>query len=178
MTQIALPGRPRRPDSSASLSLTSKLCHPERRSSAAADDRVEGPAVASPLVPSPLPTPCRTSPRNFDAGDKLHEECGVVAIYGHPHAAREAYLASTPCSIAARNPPASPPPTVRISPTSKAWAWFRKSSRTTFSPSSPATWPSATHATPLPATRRCSTRSPFASTPPRASSPSRTTATW
>jgi amidophosphoribosyltransferase len=24
---------------------------------------------------------------------KLHEECGVVAIYGHPHAAREAYLA-------------------------------------------------------------------------------------
>jgi amidophosphoribosyltransferase len=25
--------------------------------------------------------------------DKLHEECGVVAIYGHPHAAREAYLA-------------------------------------------------------------------------------------
>ena len=24
--------------------------------------------------------------------DKLHEECGVVAIYGHPHAAREAYL--------------------------------------------------------------------------------------
>jgi amidophosphoribosyltransferase len=26
-------------------------------------------------------------------GDELHEECGVVAIYGHPHAAREAYLA-------------------------------------------------------------------------------------
>jgi len=25
--------------------------------------------------------------------DKLHEECGVVAIYGHPQAAREAYLA-------------------------------------------------------------------------------------
>jgi amidophosphoribosyltransferase len=25
-------------------------------------------------------------------GDKLHEECGVVAVYGHPHAAREAYL--------------------------------------------------------------------------------------
>ena len=24
--------------------------------------------------------------------DTLHEECGVVAIYGHPHAAREAYL--------------------------------------------------------------------------------------
>ena len=26
------------------------------------------------------------------SGDKLHEEFGVVAIYGHPHAAREAYL--------------------------------------------------------------------------------------
>ncbi len=26
------------------------------------------------------------------AGDKLHEECGVVAIYGHPDAARQAYL--------------------------------------------------------------------------------------
>src|SRR3984957_9259042 len=26
-------------------------------------------------------------------GDKLREECGVVAIYGHPQAAREAYLA-------------------------------------------------------------------------------------
>jgi amidophosphoribosyltransferase len=26
-------------------------------------------------------------------GDELHEECGVVAIHGHPHAAREAYLA-------------------------------------------------------------------------------------
>ncbi|MGD1105512.1 MAG: amidophosphoribosyltransferase [Terracidiphilus sp.] len=31
-----------------------------------------------------------TTPRE---ADKLHEECGVVAIYGHPHAAREAYLA-------------------------------------------------------------------------------------
>jgi len=24
--------------------------------------------------------------------DKLHEECGVVAVYGHPHAARETFL--------------------------------------------------------------------------------------
>src|SRR5580658_6576483 len=31
----------------------------------------------------------RLAPSNTD---KLHEECGVVAIYGHPHAAREAYL--------------------------------------------------------------------------------------
>jgi hypothetical protein len=64
--------------------------------------------------------------------DKLHEECGVVAIYGHPHAAREA-LRSTPCSTAVRNPPASPPLTASISPTSRAWAWFLKFSRTTFS---------------------------------------------
>jgi len=27
------------------------------------------------------------------AGDKLREECGVVAIHGHPDAARQAYLA-------------------------------------------------------------------------------------
>jgi amidophosphoribosyltransferase len=30
--------------------------------------------------------------RTVASTDKLHEECGVVAIYGHPHAAREAYL--------------------------------------------------------------------------------------
>ena len=27
-----------------------------------------------------------------DAADKLHEECGVIAIHGHPDAARQAYL--------------------------------------------------------------------------------------
>ena len=31
--------------------------------------------------------------KSFPASDKLHEECGVVAIHGHPHAARQAYLA-------------------------------------------------------------------------------------
>ena len=36
-----------------------------------------------------IPDPCSL----FPASDKLHEECGVVAIYGHPDAAREAYLA-------------------------------------------------------------------------------------
>jgi amidophosphoribosyltransferase len=30
--------------------------------------------------------------RRARSTDKLHEECGVVAIYGHPHAARETYL--------------------------------------------------------------------------------------
>ncbi len=45
---------------------------------------------ASSLVPSPL---VPTSLRKVADGDTLHEECGVVAIHGHPHAAREAYLA-------------------------------------------------------------------------------------
>ena len=36
----------------------------------------------------PLISPCHP----VASGDELHEECGVVAIYGHPHAAREAYL--------------------------------------------------------------------------------------
>ncbi len=34
----------------------------------------------------------RFAVRTVPEADKLHEECGVVAIYGHPHAAREAYL--------------------------------------------------------------------------------------
>jgi amidophosphoribosyltransferase len=33
------------------------------------------------------------STKPFPESDKLHEECGVVAIHGHPHAARQAYLA-------------------------------------------------------------------------------------
>ena len=74
-------------DNSADFRANAKICHPERRSSAAADDRVEGPAVAFPLITDHCPlTPLREA-------DKLREECGVVAIYGHPHAAREAYLA-------------------------------------------------------------------------------------
>jgi len=42
---------------------------------------------------NPIPRPCSLIPGAVAAGDKLHEECGVVAIYGHPNAAREAYLA-------------------------------------------------------------------------------------
>lgn len=36
---------------------------------------------------------CSRAPALAAGDDKLHEECGVVAIYGHPDAAREAYLA-------------------------------------------------------------------------------------
>jgi amidophosphoribosyltransferase len=45
---------------------------------------------AANLVPSPLAS---QSLQFIADGDELHEECGVVAIYGHPQAAREAYLA-------------------------------------------------------------------------------------
>ena len=41
--------------------------------------------VPSPLVPQSL--------RSIADDDALHEECGVVAIHGHPDAARQAYLA-------------------------------------------------------------------------------------
>jgi amidophosphoribosyltransferase len=40
-----------------------------------------------------IPDPCSLFPGAVAVGDKLKEECGVVAIYGHPNAAREAYLA-------------------------------------------------------------------------------------
>jgi amidophosphoribosyltransferase len=66
-------------DLSASLRVPSSNCHPERSASAQPRCVVEGPAFGFPL----------TTARE---ADKLREECGVVAIYGHPHAAREAYL--------------------------------------------------------------------------------------
>ena len=44
---------------------------------------------AGSAAPSLIPVPCSL----FPAFDKLHEECGVVAIHGHPDAARQAYLA-------------------------------------------------------------------------------------
>jgi amidophosphoribosyltransferase len=98
MTQLLYQGVEGKPDAA------STICHPERgrhdrgpqrwvaRRAAVAGvrgDRVEGPAVASVLVPSPLVP----QSLQFGAlGDELHEECGVVAIYGHPDAARETYL--------------------------------------------------------------------------------------
>jgi amidophosphoribosyltransferase len=40
-----------------------------------------------------VPGPCSLVPGVAGSdGDSLHEECGVVAIYGHPHAARETHL--------------------------------------------------------------------------------------
>ena len=69
------------------------LCYPTHRAMKLRDGwgtrRVEGSGVASTCSLAP------SLPRSLQfaaSGDKLHEECGVVAIYGHPHAAREAYL--------------------------------------------------------------------------------------
>ncbi|MGC9158961.1 MAG: amidophosphoribosyltransferase [Terracidiphilus sp.] len=39
------------------------------------------------------PAPVTMGGSRFKTADKLREECGVVAIYGHPEAARQAYLA-------------------------------------------------------------------------------------
>jgi|HubBroStandDraft_1064217.scaffolds.fasta_scaffold40955_1 amidophosphoribosyltransferase len=47
-------------------------------------DSVNDPLVSRTLAPHSL--------QNLADGDALHEECGVVAIHGHPDAARQAYL--------------------------------------------------------------------------------------
>jgi amidophosphoribosyltransferase len=98
MTRRLYQGVPSVADISASLLPISNSCHPHsndchpergRRRAERGGGRVEGPAFALPLVPSP------SVPQSLQfvaSDDKLHEECGVVAIYGHPHAAREAYL--------------------------------------------------------------------------------------
>ena len=39
-----------------------------------------------------IPDPCSLIPRAVAGDDKLREECGVVAIHGHPDAARQVYL--------------------------------------------------------------------------------------
>ncbi|MDR3741862.1 MAG: amidophosphoribosyltransferase [Terracidiphilus sp.] len=39
-----------------------------------------------------FPVPCSLFPEIDAQGDDLHEECGVVAVHGHPDAARQVYL--------------------------------------------------------------------------------------
>jgi len=75
-------------DESASWRAISNACHPARSAAAQPRRVVEGYVVSS-LVPSPY---VPQSPQFVASGDKLREECGVVAIYNHPNAAREAYL--------------------------------------------------------------------------------------
>ncbi len=85
MSRLLFQGVDGVPDISASLRATSNVCHPERSLAVPSPNGVEGPAFAIPLISDPCSL--------FPADDKLHEECGVVAVHGHPHAAREAYLA-------------------------------------------------------------------------------------
>jgi amidophosphoribosyltransferase len=92
-------------DTSESLRTISNTCrphsnnrHPDPNFGHPERGRVEGPAFAlrafssgGEWVPH-VPILGHGIAPIVDSTDKLHEECGVVAIYGHPHAAREAYL--------------------------------------------------------------------------------------
>jgi amidophosphoribosyltransferase len=54
---------------------------------------IPGVAGTEPPAGSRVPSPSVPQSLQFVAGsDELHEECGVVAIHGHPDAARQAYL--------------------------------------------------------------------------------------
>jgi amidophosphoribosyltransferase len=55
--------------------------------------------------------------------DKFHEECGVVAIYGHPEAANLAYLGlyALQHRTGARKAPESHPPTTVRCTGKSAW---------------------------------------------------------
>lgn len=75
MTRLLYQGVEGVPDYSVLLRTASNICHPERSSAVLSPNGVEGSAVDL---------------RSSD--DKLHEECGVMAIHGHPDAARQAYL--------------------------------------------------------------------------------------
>ena len=54
--------------------------------------------------------------------DKLHEECGVFGIVGHPEAVESGVPGAVPrCSTAARRAPASPRPTGEAPPCTGRW---------------------------------------------------------
>jgi amidophosphoribosyltransferase len=93
--------------------------------------------------------------------DKFHEECGVVAIYGHPEAAKLAYLGLYALQHRGQE-------SAGICTTDGARIYTHKSmghvADIFTSPCwrrCPASWPSATRAIPPPAIRCCSTRSRF-----------------
>jgi len=80
ITERLYQGIPGIADGSAALRANPGSCHPERRSA---------------VSPSGAERRASVFPRHFElaaSGDKLHEECGVVAIHNHPHAAHQAYL--------------------------------------------------------------------------------------
>ena len=53
---------------------------------------VPGAADSTQVLASSFPLSDNGSLGRVASGDTLHEECGVVAVYGHPDAARETYL--------------------------------------------------------------------------------------
>src|SRR5262245_42741552 len=55
-------------------------------------DRLPGPPASRRLGKRPGKSPGCSCIKSLAMFDKLHEECGVVAIYGHPEAANLAYL--------------------------------------------------------------------------------------
>jgi amidophosphoribosyltransferase len=78
MTRVLFQGIDGVVDRSESFRCSQQMgCHPER---VRRSGRVEGPASLA------------ISTRRNAADDKLREECGVVAIHGHPEAARQVYL--------------------------------------------------------------------------------------
>ena len=114
----------------------------------------------------------------FREADKLREECGVVAIYGHPHAAREAYLALYALQHRGQESAGIATADGAHLANIKGMGLVSEIFTDDVLAKLPGTLPLATRVIPPPATPRCSMRSPFASTPQRVSSPSRTTATW
>ena len=86
--------------------------------------------------------------------DKFREECGVVAIYGHPEASKLAYLGLYACSTEARSPQGSRPPTGRRSIPVNPWGMSPTSSPTRFCGNFPVIMRSVTRGTPLPAIPR------------------------
>ncbi len=102
MTRRLYQGVPGIADISESLRTISNICHPERQIEDCHPQRhraervgVEGPAVALRSFNSArkgVPhVPILGHGITRDA-DTLHEECGVVAIHNHAHAAHQAYL--------------------------------------------------------------------------------------
>ena len=105
-----------------------------------------------------IPDPCSL----FPVSEKLHEECGVVAIHGHPDAARQAYLALYALQHRGQESAGIATADGQRLANIKGMGLVSE----IFTDDVLAKLP-ATPATPPPATPLCSTPSPFGSTRPR-----------
>jgi glucosamine 6-phosphate synthetase-like amidotransferase/phosphosugar isomerase protein len=108
---------------------------------------------------------------------KLREECGVVAIHGHPDAARQVYLGLYALQHRGQESAGIASADGQRLANIKGMGLVSEIFTDDVLAKLPGSMAIGTPATPPPATRRYSTPSPSASTPPRASSPSPTTAT-